>query len=269
VTGVAVNSVHAAPRCGTHMPWRTQGWPQSDVGSGSRVALPRSLSDRKCRHRSQCCKEIERRPLTSRSSLSDLWTMGHVTAMRYRRWVPAVVAISWVAGCAYVPAGAPKSQQAVTSAAAVLAEPFRSAAEDPKDGPCIKTTHGCVALNPDVEEGTIDVTICVPGYAKSVRPATSYTDGVKKKLMREAGIDVARIGDYELDHIVPLALGGHPRKPSNLMLQTWEGERGAKAKDVLEARVQSLVCHGKLDLTDAQVCIAQDWEACAARYPRR
>jgi hypothetical protein len=51
------------------------------------------------------------------------------------------------------------------------------------------------------------------------------------------------------------------------MLQPWEGERGAKAKDALEVRLQSLVCRGKLDLTDAQVCIAQDWEACAALYP--
>jgi hypothetical protein len=120
-----------------------------------------------------------------------------------------------------------------------------------------------------VDEDTIYGTICVSGYTKSVRPATSYTIGVKKKLMREAGIDAARIGDYELDHIVPLALGGHPRKLSNLMLQPWEGEHGAKAKDALEVRLQSLVCRGKLDLTDAQVCIAQDWEACAALYPSR
>jgi hypothetical protein len=120
-----------------------------------------------------------------------------------------------------------------------------------------------------VDEDTIYGTICVSGYTKFVRPATSYTSGVKKKLMREAGIDAERIGDYELDHIVPLALGGHPRKLSNLMLQPWEGEHGAEAKDALEVRLQSLVCRGKLDLTDAQVCIAQDWEACAVQYPSR
>ena len=201
--------------------------------------------------------------------------MRHATAMRQGAYVTGLVAMLWVAGCARVPT-APESQPVpVTSPAAAVpapsaaAPPFRSAAEDPKDGPCIKTTHGCIALNPEVDEDTIDVTICASGYTKSVRPATSYTNGVKKKLMREAGIDAARIGDYELDHIVPLALGGHPRKVSNLMLQPWGGERGAKAKDVLEVRLQSLVCHGKLDLTDAQVCIAQDWEACAVRYPRR
>jgi hypothetical protein len=195
--------------------------------------------------------------------------------MRRLRYVTGLVAMLWVAGCTHVPT-APESQPApVTPPAAALPEPsaaappFRSAAEDTKNGPCIKTTHGCIALNPDVDEDTIYATICVSGYTKSVRPSTSYTNGVKKKLMRDAGIDAARIGDYELDHIVPLALGGHPRKLSNLMLQPWEGEHGAKAKDTLEVRLQSLVCRGKLDLTDAQVCIAQDWEACAVQYPRR
>jgi len=195
--------------------------------------------------------------------------------MRQLGYVTGLVAMLWVAGCTHVPTAQESKPATVTSPAAALPEPsaaappFRSTAEDPKDGPCINTTHGCIALNPDVDEDTIDSTICVSGYTKSVRPATSYTNGVKKKLMREAGIDAARVGDYELDHIVPLALGGHPRKPSNLMLQPWEGEHGAKAKDMLEVRLQSLVCHGKLDLTDAQVCIAQDWEACAVQYPRR
>jgi len=195
--------------------------------------------------------------------------------MQQRGYVTGLVAMLWIAGCVQMPT-APESHPAPVTpspeavpAPSAAAAPFRSAAEDTKDGPCIKTTHGCIALNPDVDEDTIDRTICVSGYTKSVRPATSYTNGVKKKLMREAGIDAARIGDYELDHIVPLALGGHPRKLSNLMLQPWEGEHGAKAKDMLEVRLQSLVCRGKLDLTDAQVCIAQDWEACAVQYPRR
>ncbi len=196
-------------------------------------------------------------------------------AMQLRGYVPGLLALLWIASCARVPT-APESQkgQVIEPAAPVTVPwastpPFRSVAEDPKDGPCIKTTHGCIALNPDVDESTIDVTICVSGYTKTVRPATSYTNGVKRKLMRDAGIDAARIGDFELDHIVPLALGGHPRTLSNLMLQPWEGVRGAKAKDVLEVRLQSLVCHGKLDLTDAQVCIAQDWTACAVQYPSR
>ena len=198
--------------------------------------------------------------------------MRHVTP--WLRHLPGLVAVVWFAGCAHAPSAPGRPAAPANPAVAVptppaTAVPLRSAAEDPKDGPCIQTTHGCVALNADVDEDTIDTTICVAGYSKSVRPASSYTNGVKEKLLREAGIDAARKGDYELDHIVPLVLGGHPHKLSNLMLQPWEGEHGAKMKDVLEVRLQSLVCHGKLDLTDAQVCIAQDWEACARQYPRQ
>jgi hypothetical protein len=193
--------------------------------------------------------------------------------MRVRaRHVTGLVALLWLGGCGQLPT-VPQSQpapvSAPTGALSAVATPLRTAAEDPRNGPCIQTTHGCVALNPEVDEETVDATICVSGYTRSVRPATSYTNGVKEKLMQEAGIGAARMGDFELDHIVPLALGGHPRKVSNLMLQPWEGEHGARVKDLLEVRLQSLVCHGRLDLTDAQVCIAENWEACAAQYPPR
>ena len=98
-----------------------------------------------------------------------------------------------------------------------------------------------------------------------MRPASSYTQGVKAKLLRKEGIDASKTNDYELDHIVPLALGGHPRKLSNLMLQPRDGPQGAHMKDILEVRLQKLVCHGKLALSEAQICIATDWEACATK----
>lgn len=111
---------------------------------------------------------------------------------------------------------------------------------------------------------TIEQTICVSGYTKTVRPSTSYTNGVKRKLLREAGIDESLTGQYELDHIIPLGVGGHPRKLSNLMLQPWYGEKGAHRKDGLERRLQGMVCRGDLSLLDAQRCIAEDWVACDA-----
>ena len=76
-----------------------------------------------------------------------------------------------------------------------------------------------------------------PSYSKSVRSSAIYTNGVKKILLRDAGIDESKIDDYQLDHIVPLALGGHPRARENLQLQLLEGEHGAKRKDRLEAKL--------------------------------
>jgi len=133
------------------------------------------------------------------------------------------------------------------------------------DLPCVQTSHGCIALNPDVTEASLGQTICVAGYTATVRPATSYTDGVKAKLLRESGLGESHMADYELDHLVPLALGGHPRKPSNLQLQPWHGTDSATDKDGLERRLQRLVCDRRIALADAQSCIAEDWQACAAR----
>ncbi len=125
-----------------------------------------------------------------------------------------------------------------------------------------------IALNPDVRQDTIAQTICVSGYTKSVRPSTSYTQGVKRKLLRESGIDEDQMSDYELDHIVPLALGGHPRSLDNLMLQPWDGDDGARRKDRLEVKLQCLVCTGQVPLDEAQQEIYSDWQAAYHKYAR-
>lgn len=129
-------------------------------------------------------------------------------------------------------------------------------------------TAGALPLNPDVRPDTLDATICQSGYTRTVRPSTTYTNGVKRKLMREAGLDPAQAREYELDHIIPLALGGSPRALDNLMLQPWEGEDGAKKKDKLEARLQKCVCAGVLDLTEAQDAISANWQEAARHYSR-
>lgn len=189
--------------------------------------------------------------------------------MTSRIWCPfiAVLGLLVATGCAGVNSSRvwllPNS---AVSAPTTAAPRPSSPANVAKDAPCIQTTHSCVAPNPDVTTETIKQTICVAGYAKSVRPSSSYTNAVKAKLLREAGLDASRMSDFELDHIVPLALGGHPRKLANLALQPWDGEHGAERKDALEIRLHSLVCRGEVPLNEAQVCIANDWEACAAQY---
>jgi len=172
------------------------------------------------------------------------------------------------AGCATVAAPSRGAEEQPAAGAVTVSMPqVVSGVDDPLNGPCIKVLHGCIALNPDVSQDTLKQTICVSGYTKSIRPASSYTQAVKKRLLRDAGLDETQAKDFELDHVVPLALGGHPRKLSNLALQPRQGERGAKIKDALEVRLQRLVCEGQIALIDAQTCIAEDWERCKARYP--
>jgi hypothetical protein len=126
---------------------------------------------------------------------------------------------------------------------------------------------GAIALNPDVTPDTMARTICVPGYAASVRPPSSYTNRIKRRLLQARRIPWARARAYELDHLVPLTLGGSPRSPDNLQLQPWNGPAGAKVKDHLEVRLKRLVCAGQLPLAEAQRCIHAAWQACARKHP--
>ena len=69
--------------------------------------------------------------------------------------------------------------------------------------------------------------------------------------------------DYELDHIVPLALGGHPTDIANLQMQPWAE---AKRKDRIEVKLQCLVCTGQVSLDDARREIVADWDAAYHKY---
>lgn len=124
-------------------------------------------------------------------------------------------------------------------------------------------------LNHDITQSNVQDTICRKGYTKTIRPTVVYTNGVKFKLMREAGIPEEDASLYELDHIVPLSVGGHPRKIANLMLQPYENfeeKPGARQKDRLELNLQNMVCNDEIHLSTAQREIGADWLAVYGKY---
>ena len=162
----------------------------------------------------------------------------------------------------------------LSACSSVPRQPALTAPESPATAttaaaPEAATKHRAVpveALNADVHQDNIEQTICVSGYTATVRPPTSYTNGVKLKLLKEQGLPASDAAEFELDHRVPLALGGNPRNLQNLMLQPWEGKDGAKVKDRLERRLQVLVCAGKLLLDDARRAIYFDWQGAYRTY---
>ena len=109
------------------------------------------------------------------------------------------------------------------------------------------------SVNPAVTPATLQTTICAPGWAESVRPPTSYTGPIKARLLRQAGATEARA--YQLDHVIPLELGGDPRALTNFALQP---ESEALMKDRVEDAVHADVCAGKLTLAKGQA-IFGDW----------
>jgi hypothetical protein len=124
------------------------------------------------------------------------------------------------------------------------------------DSPDPKITPG--AIDARVTQDNIAETICRRGYTKTVRPPFEYTNRLKHELLREYGLS-GSIHDYELDHLIPLELGGCPDCKANLWPERWNGPRGAHAKDQVENYLNREVCSGALSLSDAQHMIATDW----------
>ena len=116
------------------------------------------------------------------------------------------------------------------------------------------------ATNPSVTQDNIKNTICVPGYTKTIRPTVSYTLPLKIKLMKSYGFTDSR-SNYEFDHLIPLAVGGHPTDVKNLFPEPGYGQYNFHVKDRLENYLHRAVCNGSIRLSEAQKEIATDWIA--------
>ena len=104
--------------------------------------------------------------------------------------------------------------------------------------------------------------ICVKGYTKQVRHVSGET---KQERYRAYGIPHHRPGDYEMDHLISLELGGN-NEPANLWPELYHGQNNAHVKDKLENELHRLVCNGTIPLEQAQREIATDWLAAYRKY---
>lgn len=114
------------------------------------------------------------------------------------------------------------------------------------------------AADPAVTQGNIHDTICAIGYTTRVRPPASYTDALKRDLVRRYGLS-GSLSAFELDHLVPLEVGGAPRSVRNLWPEGRNQHPGADEKDHLENLLHTRVCNGSIALADAQRMFEQNW----------
>ena len=115
-----------------------------------------------------------------------------------------------------------------------------------------KMTPGAVYSNVNKDD------ICVKGYSHQVRNVTSST---KKQVYLEYGMTYPQPpGDFEVDHLVPLELGGS-NDIRNLWPEPANPEPGFHQKDRVETDVHNKVCSGAMSLQQAQDKIATDWYA--------
>jgi len=116
------------------------------------------------------------------------------------------------------------------------------------DGSC---TPG--AVDPAVTQASIGTTICRSGYTTKVRPPESQTEKFKWDVAEPAYGQHDVSG--ELDHLVPLELGG-----ANDARNLWvEAGSIPNPKDAVEDALNKAVCDGRMKLRAAQVAIARNW----------
>jgi hypothetical protein len=147
----------------------------------------------------------------------------------------------------------------------------------PTNGGSIGTrtkTSGCVSQDalpdPDCTPGAIfpDATkdkICVPGYSSGVR---NVPESEKNEAYNEYGIKTHTTGQYEVDHLISLELGGS-NDIANLWPEPAEPRPGFHEKDKVENYLHKQVCDGALSLQDAQYQIAHDWMAVYQNMPSK
>ena len=115
----------------------------------------------------------------------------------------------------------------------------------------------------EIFPGVTAAQVCVSGWAEAHR---NVTEEVRHQVFAEYGLSYGVHGSYEVDHLIPLELGG-----SNDIRNLWPEPQGGSqpgypSKDRLENRLHLLVCDGSVTLAAAQHAIATNWWAAYTTY---
>ena len=134
------------------------------------------------------------------------------------------------------------------------ATPFRTDHREPLNN---------IHLTPGATFNVSSSVICVPGYAARFR---DVSEADKLAVYAKYGVSSHPTGKYEIDHLIPLELGG-----SNAIANLWpelnDHPTGyLNSKDFLENRLHQLVCSGADALGALQRAIASNWVEAYDRY---
>ena len=111
------------------------------------------------------------------------------------------------------------------------------------------------ACTPGAVLTTDTAVVCKVGYTKTVRDVSTAT---KKKVFAEYGIPYSQHGNYEVDHLISLEIGGS-NDISNLWPENSKITDGSLTKDKFENYLHTQVCAGKMTIQEAQKEISANW----------
>jgi uncharacterized protein YceK len=184
---------------------------------------------------------------------------------KYVSWLVLLFAVSVIfSGCSTNITVEPPGATATTGGTTATPSTAPSA-QEPDWGVQTKTT-GCkakgglqdFACTPgDIIKSATKKQICTPGYAGSVR---NVPQSLKNKVYAAYGVKTRKPGQYEVDHLVSLQLGGS-NDISNLWPEIDAPKPGFHEKDRVENYLHDQLCKGKMTLKQVQVAIATNWLA--------
>jgi hypothetical protein len=103
--------------------------------------------------------------------------------------------------------------------------------------------------------------ICAADFEAGAKPVASWQ---RSAALTRYGIRPESFTG-ELDHLVPVALGGS-NDPENLWPMQGQGDMTPQAKARLAEKLKAMVCEGKMSLKDAQNAFKKDWTRAYKQY---
>jgi hypothetical protein len=116
-----------------------------------------------------------------------------------------------------------------------------------------------------------------PGKARTMKPDEAcghakenrqVPNALRDRILTEYKLPPGTHPDYQIDHLIPLCLGGS-NDPANLWPQPYRRKEeiwNAEAKDRLDRRICDMVCSGEIEIGAAQEALAIDWIAAYEKY---
>lgn len=119
-------------------------------------------------------------------------------------------------------------------------------------------TCATVGLLPDsgCTPGVVETTDLAIICQTSTNSRRHVTEATKRRVLAEYGIAWADRSTVEVDHLIPIEVGGDGASPLDLWPQP---VAEARRKDRAENSAHAAVCQGRVSAAAAQAAFAKDW----------
>lgn len=142
-----------------------------------------------------------------------------------------------------------------------------SASSMAADLPDLSLTPG--ATDPEVNQANIKDSICKVTHftwTEAHMPPRDFLQNIEKEQLKQYGYTDPSMQHYQMDHLIPLSLGGSPTDLRNIWPQVLVTKWSARRKDYLEEHLHDMVCKNQISLKEAQEQIRSNWIEAYKQY---